>query len=140
MNNDCPFCNIGLVTGQRIVLANETCLFLQMPQEVLIGSGVIVPKAHQETVFDLTPQEWQDTYDLLQKAKALLDEQYAPDGYNVGWNVGAVGGQHVFHAHLHIIPRFADEPFAGKGIRHWLKQPDNRRPNAGSAPTPLASS
>jgi diadenosine tetraphosphate (Ap4A) HIT family hydrolase len=29
--------------------------------------------------------------------------------------------------HLHVIPRFADEPLAGKGIRHWIKQPANRR-------------
>lgn len=54
---DCLFCNVGLVPEQRVVLANETCLFLQMPQEVLVGSGVIVPKAHRETVFDLTPDE-----------------------------------------------------------------------------------
>ena len=125
--SNCPFCNIGLLPEQRVVLENETCLFLQMPQEVLVGSGVIVPKAHRETVFDLTANEWQDTYDMLQRVKVLLDNEYAPDGYNVGWNVGSVGGQHIFHAHFHVIPNFADEPFAGKGIRHWLKQPENRR-------------
>ncbi len=36
-------------------------------------------------------------------------------------------GQTVFHAHLHVIPRFAAEPHAGKGIRYWLKQESNRR-------------
>jgi histidine triad (HIT) family protein len=51
-----------------------------------------------------------------------------PDGFNVGWNCGPVGGQVIPHAHLHVIPRFADEPYAGKGIRHWLKQESNRRP------------
>lgn len=127
VTSHCPFCNLELIPEQRIVLANESCLFLQMPQEVLLGSGVIVPRAHRETVFDLTPDEWLDTYDLLRDVKALLDEEYSPDGYNVGWNVGSVGGQHIFHAHFHVIPRFADEPFAGKGIRHWLKQPANLR-------------
>ena len=33
----------------------------------------------------------------------------------------------MFHAHLHVIPRFAAEPHAGKGIRYWLKQESNRR-------------
>jgi hypothetical protein len=28
---------------------------------------------------------------------------------------------------LHVIPRYADEPLAGRGIRHWLKQENNRR-------------
>jgi len=53
----CPFCNIHLIPQQRVVLSSELCLFLQMPQEVLVGSGVIVPKAHRETLFHLTPEE-----------------------------------------------------------------------------------
>jgi histidine triad (HIT) family protein len=55
-----------------------------------------------------------------------MDERYHPDGYNVGWNCGAVGGQIAMHAHLHVIPRFRQEPYAGRGIRYWLKQPENR--------------
>lgn len=92
------------------------------------GSGMIIPRQHRETVFDLTATEWAATFTLLQAVKQLLDEAMQPDGYNVGWNCGTVGGQSVFHAHLHVIPRFADEPLAGKGIRHWFKQESNRRP------------
>ncbi|NLV91750.1 MAG: HIT domain-containing protein [Firmicutes bacterium] len=123
----CPFCYPESDPEQSIVLANELCYFLQRPQPVLVGSGVIVPKKHRETVFDLTKDEWEATFRLLQEAKALLDSQYQPDGYNIGWNCGPVGGQEIFHAHLHVIPRFADEPLAGKGIRYWLKQPCNQR-------------
>lgn len=125
---DCPFCNLELMSAQTIALENEHCLFTQMPQEILVGSGLIVPRQHRVNVFDLTPVEWQATYDLLQQAKALLDEQHQPHGYNVGWNVGVTGGQEIFHTHLHVIPRFTDEPHAGKGIRYWLKQEANRRP------------
>lgn len=64
---------------------------------------------------------------MLHEAKALIDDVFKPDGYNVGWNCGSVGGQTVFHAHLHVIPRFADEPLASRGIRWWLKQPENER-------------
>ena len=128
IHSECPFCNLELNTEQTILLENEHCLFTQIPQKVLAGSGLIVPREHRETVFDLTPDEWQATYDLLHQVKALLDKQYHPDGYNVGWNVRAIGGQEIFHAHLHIIPRFADEPLAGKGIRYWLKQDNNLRP------------
>jgi diadenosine tetraphosphate (Ap4A) HIT family hydrolase len=67
------------------------------------------------------------SFALLQRVKALLDIAYQPQGYNVGWNCGQVGGQSVFHAHLHVIPRYQDEPFAGRGIRYWLKQVDNSR-------------
>lgn len=123
----CPFCFPEKDKEQSIVLSNEYCLFVQKPQPVLFGSGLIVPKTHRETVFDLTPQEWQATFDLLQQVKERLDKEYQPQGYNVGWNCGHVGGQEIFHAHLHVIPRFEDEPLAGKGIRYWLKQPSNQR-------------
>jgi diadenosine tetraphosphate (Ap4A) HIT family hydrolase len=55
-----------------------------------------------------------------------MDERYHPDGYNVGWNCGTVGGQIDMHAHMHVIPRFRQEPYAGRGIRYWMKQPANR--------------
>jgi diadenosine tetraphosphate (Ap4A) HIT family hydrolase len=108
-----------------VVLENGHCLFLQVDEPVLVGSGLIIPKCHRETVFDLTVEEWQATFDLLQRSREWIDEKYAPDGYSVGWNCGPVGGQEVMHAHLHVIPRFRDEPFAGKGIRYWLKQDGN---------------
>lgn len=123
----CPFCHPESNQRARVVLENEHCWFLQEPQEVLIGSGVIVPKSHRETVFDLTTEEWAATFSLLKEAKYRLDAKCGPQGYNVGWNSGRVAGQEIFHAHLHVIPRYADEPLAGKGIRYWLKQPMNRR-------------
>ncbi|MBD0382530.1 HIT family protein [Paenibacillus sedimenti] len=126
--NDCEYCNLKF-EEQRIVLENEYCLYLQLLKPEIEGSGIIIPKAHRETVFDLTEEEWRHTYLLLHETKKVIDKEFGPDGYNVGWNSGTVAGQHIFHAHLHVIPRFADEPFAGKGIRNWFKSKENRRPN-----------
>ncbi len=124
--NDCPFCE-HLANRTEIVIENDLCVFLQREEPVLIGSGLIIPRVHRETVFDLTHAEWNAVYERIHKAKGLLDHTYHPDGYNLGWNCGAIGGQDVFHAHLHIIPRYKDEPLAGKGIRYWLKQDSNKR-------------
>jgi histidine triad (HIT) family protein len=126
-NAACPFCHPNDADGQRVVLENAHVRFIQQPQPVLVGSGIIVPKPHRETVFDLSEAEWAATFDLLKQAKRKLDAEHHPDGYNVGWNNGAVAGQSVFHVHLHVIPRFEDEPLAGKGIRYWIKQPTNQR-------------
>lgn len=125
--NICPFCESN-VNQNEILFTNEHCLFLQGNDPVLIGSGLIVPRKHRSTVFELEPEEWVATFALLDQVKHYLDEQFAPDGYNVGWNCGRIAGQVIFHAHLHVIPRFQDEPLAGKGIRHWLKQGNNKRP------------
>ncbi len=107
---------------------NDLCTFVTIPQDVLQGSGPIVTKAPREAVFDLTPEEWAATFELLQRVKVHLDETLRPDGYNVGWNALPVGGQSIPHVHLHVIPRLRDEPLAGKGIRYFLKQSANKRP------------
>jgi diadenosine tetraphosphate (Ap4A) HIT family hydrolase len=125
--NPCPFCPPA-VEHAGIVLHNAACLFLQQREPILIGSGLIIPRQHRATVFDLTAEEWQATFVLLHEVKQWLDTIYHPDGYNLGWNCQAIAGQEVFHAHLHVIPRYGDEPLAGKGIRYWLKQATNQRP------------
>jgi diadenosine tetraphosphate (Ap4A) HIT family hydrolase len=124
--NNCPFCEPFLKRSE-VVIEHDHCLFLQREENVLIGSGLVIPKMHRETVFDLTQEEWTATYEMVNQVKTLLDQEFQPDGYNLGWNCGIVGGQEVFHAHLHIIPRFKDEPYAGRGIRYWLKQESNKR-------------
>ncbi|MBI4306786.1 MAG: HIT family protein [Chloroflexi bacterium] len=124
---DCPFCVD--VTADQVLIEGSLCYFMDTGDPVLVGSGMILPRAHRETVFDLSADEWTETLDLLDQAKHLLDERYDPDGYNVGWNCGSVAGQDTPHAHLHVIPRFRDEPLGGKGIRYHLKQPANRRPS-----------
>lgn len=121
----CPFCS---PQANEIVLESELCVFTQISQPVLMGSGLIIPRSHRETVFDLTKEEWRDTRELLMQVKSRLDHEHAPDGYNIGWNCGSIAGQEIRHAHLHIIPRFKDDPYAGRGIRWWLKRDENRRP------------
>ena len=125
----CSFCDLdGFRSGSDLVRENRWCLFGGR-DEGLPGAGIIVPKAHRETVFDLTPEEFAATHDLLVEVRPLLDDRYRPDGYTLGWNTYVAGGQVIPHAHLHVIPRFGDEPLAGKGLRWFLRHPSNRRPD-----------
>ena len=124
---DCPYC-VADDPEQDVVFRDDLVCFLQdrRYQGALKHSGVIIPVAHRETVFDLTEAELAATFRLLSRVKAWMDAEFAPDGYNVGWNCGRAGGQEVFHAHMHVIPRFQQEPLAGKGIRSLLKSDANR--------------
>lgn len=122
----CLLCHLELVPSQNVILSNEYCMFLQLDEArekgvQLEGAGIIVPKIHRETAFDLTKEEWNATYELLQKVKQYLDELYEPSGYNLGWNCGEVAGQHITHAHFHVLPRYKEEALAGKGIRYMFK-------------------
>jgi diadenosine tetraphosphate (Ap4A) HIT family hydrolase len=127
MNRTCPLCEPNL-DPDTILFENGLCLFVRREEPVLIGSGLIIPRQHRETVFELTPEEVSATFELLVRVKDWIDLKHAPSGYNLGWNCGRAAGQEVFHAHLHVIPRHGDEPLVGKGIRYWLKQDTNRRP------------
>lgn len=126
---ECMFCDLDGLRRDSVVFAeNELAIFGNLEDgKALSGSGVIVPKAHKPTVFDLSPDEIQATFDLLRQVRPVLERQYKPDGFNVGWNCFGVGGQFIPHAHMHVLLRFEDEPRAGHGIRWWLRQPNNVR-------------
>jgi histidine triad (HIT) family protein len=127
MTISCPFCSIE-DPNQIIVFERDLVLFSQnvKHQGSLKHSGIIIPKAHRETAFDLTREEWDATYELLQDVRSWMDSNLSPAGYNLGWNCGTVAGQQVAHAHLHVMPRFPGEPLAGQGIRSLLKSEANR--------------
>ncbi len=124
---NCPYCPVR-DPEQKIIFENDLVLFLQDErfQGALKHSGVVIPVQHRETVFDLSDAEVAATFQLLSRIKKWMDDRFSPDGYNVGWNCGLVGGQDVFHAHMHVIPRFRQEPLAGKGLRFLLKSDANR--------------
>jgi histidine triad (HIT) family protein len=123
----CPYCVITDPEA-RVLFRNEHVLYIEDVrfQGALKHSGVIVPIQHRPTVFDLTEEEVLATFRLLAEVKRWMDETFQPAGYNIGWNCGAAGGQQLFHAHMHVIPRFNEEPLAGQGIRALLKSAANR--------------
>jgi diadenosine tetraphosphate (Ap4A) HIT family hydrolase len=123
---NCPYCPVR-DQEQKIILEDDLVLFLQDErfQGALKHSGVIIAIQHRETVFDLSDAEIAATFRLRSRVKKWMDDRFSPDGYNIGWNCGLVGGQGVFHAHMHVIPRFRQEPLAGKGIRSLLKSDAN---------------
>jgi diadenosine tetraphosphate (Ap4A) HIT family hydrolase len=94
---DCPYCLLD-GSDQQVVFRDELVWFVRDPcyQGALKHSGIIIPVAHRETVFDLSEPEITATFRLLRRVKASIDAECSPDGYNVGWNCGRVGGQESF--------------------------------------------
>ena len=98
---DCVFCNI-----RAPVASNELALVIFDRYPVNPGHVLILPKRHVSDFFATTSQERDAMLSLVAEMKRRTDEKLAPDGYNVGVNVGIAAGQTVMHVHLHLIPRF----------------------------------
>jgi diadenosine tetraphosphate (Ap4A) HIT family hydrolase len=76
--------------------------------------------------FNATEDEQHAVLSRVAEVKRQLDEQLAPDGYNVGFNAGSAAGQTVMHLHVHVIPRFRgnmDDPRGG--VRHVVPSKGN---------------
>jgi hypothetical protein len=65
------------------------------------------------------------------QAKAIQDERFAPDGYFLSWTSFPASESELpsMHAHLHVVPRFDDEPQRDAGGRVGIKGADNIRPD-----------
>jgi len=90
------------------------------------GHALVVPKRLVATWFEATVEEQHALMALVGVMKDRLDRERAPDGYNIGINVGAAGGQTVFHLHVHLIPRYRgdmDDPRGG--VRHVIPSKGN---------------
>jgi diadenosine tetraphosphate (Ap4A) HIT family hydrolase len=62
----------------------------------------------------LTLKEQTACWIVANKVKAILQEKYNPDGFNIVINVNAEAGQTIWHSHIQIIPRYKSND--GKGL------------------------
>ena len=114
---DCIFCLID-----RAMLA-ETKLSLAFFDRFPVSPGhsLVIPKRHVPTIWDLSADEYRDAFNLVRQVTQLIQMQFEPQGINVGANCGEAAGQTVFHAHIHIIPRYSgDVPNPRGGIRNII--------------------
>ncbi len=114
MDNTCPLCQPGLMVA-------ETDYWMLMWDEYPVSEGhmLIVNKRHEADHWDISQDEWQDLYTAIGEAKKMIDDQFSPEGYNIGSNIGEAAGQSVPHVHIHVIPRYkGDNAKPRGGIRN----------------------
>ncbi len=70
------------------------------------GHVLVVPRRHVADFFDMTWEEKGSVLALLDRVRAHIESVFAPDGYNIGINIGSAAGQSRMHVHVHLIPRY----------------------------------
>lgn len=115
-NTPCLFC-----TPRSLTRRNALAYCARDSFPVSPGHSLVMPFRHCASFFDLTPEEVAACMALVGHERQALDDEFMPDGYNMGVNVGPAGGQSVLHVHIHLIPRYAgDHPRPQGGIRQVL--------------------
>lgn len=118
---NCIFCRIvaGEIPSKQIYADDTAIAFLDI-QPAKPGHTLIVPRRHvANAIVDETALA--EIGPVVATVGSMLMEKLNADGLNVLSNVNEVAGQSVFHLHVHLIPRFADNP----GIAAMVQPDEN---------------
>lgn len=116
---DCVFCP---KSGMELLCENELAKAFYDNYPVNEGHTLVVPKRHIATYFEASSDELIAINDLIFEVKKIIDQEFRPDGYNVGVNIGEAGGQTIFHLHVHVIPRYLGDVENPKGGVRRIKK------------------
>jgi histidine triad (HIT) family protein len=109
--SDCLFCGIvaGDVPAQVVDSDEHTVAFMDI-NPATRGHALVVPRQHAADLFEISDEDLERTMvaarRLARKMKAALE----PDGFNLLNSCGAAAWQTVFHFHVHVVPRYEDDP------------------------------
>jgi histidine triad (HIT) family protein len=102
--SDCIFCRIakGEIPSRKIYEDNDIFAFHDInPQRPV--HFLIIPKAHVASLDEATAEHQALLGKLLVKAGELARSQGLDQGFRTLINTGRIGGQEVYHLHVHIL-------------------------------------
>jgi histidine triad (HIT) family protein len=106
----CSFCAIiaGESEGSFVAASSRAVAFLDT---LPVGTGhtLVVPRRHAVGLADLDPEDGAELFRLGQRIAMAQWELGLADGVNLFMADGGAAGQEIWHAHLHVIPRRADD-------------------------------
>ncbi|MBV9918774.1 MAG: HIT family protein [Solirubrobacterales bacterium] len=108
---DCIFCKIiaGEVPGQIIDQDERTVAFMDISPATR-GHALVVPRRHARDLLAIEAGDLAATIEGAQRVARRISERLRPDGVNLLNSCGRAAWQTVFHFHIHVIPRYADDP------------------------------
>jgi len=110
---DCIICK--LLSGElpvSMVYQDDRCSAFMDIQPVNAGHMLVVPNIHAASLADLEAEDGAQMFRVAQRLAAVLRTGVVRcEGVNLFMADGAAAGQDIFHAHLHVFPRYAEDGF-----------------------------
>ncbi|HLC65476.1 MAG TPA: HIT family protein [Candidatus Nanoarchaeia archaeon] len=109
---DCIFCKIvkGEIPCAKLYEDKNVLSFLDIGP-INKGHALVIPKKHYVTIIDTPDDVLKDLVTATKKVTKAVKLATGVEGVNNLLNNGKASGQAVFHAHMHIIPRFEGDDF-----------------------------
>ena len=111
MSENCLFC--GIVAGtipSTQVSENDRALAFMDINPATTGHLLVIPRAHSTDLREASAEDLTAATLLAQSLVSRVIERLDAAGANVLSCIGADAWQSVFHTHLHVIPRYHDDP------------------------------
>ena len=108
---DCIFCKIA--AGElpaRIVDEDERTIAFMDIAPATHGHALVIPRAHHVDLLSVDSDDLGAVARAAQRLAARIKERLGADGVNLLNSCGSAAWQSVFHFHVHVIPRYADDP------------------------------
>jgi histidine triad (HIT) family protein len=111
MASDCLFCGIiaGDVPGQIVDSDEHTVAFTDI-NPATPGHALVVPREHTADLMEISDEDLERTMVAARRLARKMEASLEPAGYNVLNACRPAAWQTVFHFHLHVIPRYEDDP------------------------------
>jgi histidine triad (HIT) family protein len=111
MADDCLFCGIvdGSIPSQRIDSDQRTVAFMDIAPATP-GHALVVPRKHSADLLEIETDDLNATMLSAQRLARRMKDVLEADGINLINACGAAAWQTVFHFHIHVVPRYEDDP------------------------------
>jgi histidine triad (HIT) family protein len=108
---DCLFCKIiaGEIPGTIVDEDDRTVAFMDI-NPATRGHALVVPRRHAADLGEVDPDDLAAVAKAAQRLAIRAREALGADGMNLINAWGSAAWQTVFHLHIHVIPRYADDP------------------------------
>lgn len=108
---DCVFCRIvaGELPSQQIDSDECTIAFMDISPATR-GHALVIPRRHARDLLQIEPEELAAVVRAAQRLATRAMDRLGADGINLINSCGAAAWQTVFHFHVHVIPRYVDDP------------------------------
>jgi ATP adenylyltransferase len=108
----CLFCEAAAASRPDDLVLVRTAVSFVILNRYPYNNGhlMVVPRRHVATLASSTTDELNDLMRLTRDAEMALAEAYAPQGINVGLNLGRPAGAGIVdHLHVHLVPRWTGD-------------------------------